>query len=260
MLSLLKKYWAIALALAGLLAVGYVGYGCGRRSQDAAIAELTTKLATSEQTVEIEKGLYAKKAAEVEGLNDLITKIGAENTALAETVKKGQMDVIALNALVLKWKKAYEAEVNAHQTEEPPVVPGDPPRKRVDFSGRVGPISVVGHTLTDPPTAFLKWEQTDPLRITVAVTRNRNGTYSTLVNTSNDEIAVDIQSAVVDLSSLRPRWYQRIWVDAGVGLLMGQGANLGLSYRFDRFALGVSCSVWKDGKACGLTAGYRIFR
>src|SRR5687767_3143243 len=103
-LDLLKKYWAIALVVIGLLAVGYVGYGCGKRSAQGQIAELATKLATSEQTIEIEKGLYAKKVAEVEDLGDLINELGEENIKLFKQTVKAEQEVLALNQLVLKWK------------------------------------------------------------------------------------------------------------------------------------------------------------
>lgn len=229
-------------------------------SRNDRIADLTTKLITTEQTREIEKGLYAKKLIEVDDLKDLISKLGEDNERLGRLIKDGQVEVIALNQLVIQWKRAYEAVVAAHQSEEPPVVPGDPPRKRVDFEGAVGPISVIGHTLTDPPQAFLKWTQIDPLRITVALTKNKDGTYSTIVDTSSDEISVDIKNAVLDLSSLRPKWYQRFWLDVGADALGERSANVGLTYLGDRHGLGLSCRLGEESRACGASYHLRLFK
>ncbi len=230
------------------------------KSRDDQIADLITKLSTSEQTREVEKGLFAKKVTEVEDLKDLLSKLGEENSDLAELVKKGQMDIIALNQLVIKWKGAYYAVLNGHQTEEPPVTPGDPARKRVDFDGPVGPMRVWGHTLTDPPVAYLNWEQVSPIKITVGITKNRDGTYSTIVDTAPPGLGVEVTNALLDLSSLRPKWYQRIWVDLGVDGLGDRGVSAGLSYRLDRWSLGASCRTTADERSCGLTAGFRVFR
>ncbi len=263
-LRFLKGRWTLIAKLAGVLAIvsviGYGGYSCGARSRDAQIADLTTKLATSEQTIEIERGIVAKKSAELTDLADLLAKTGAENERLAALVKRGQMEILTLNQLVVKWKKAYEAAVEASQTEEPPVIPDGPPRKKVTFSGRVGPITVDGHTLTDPPEAFLKWSQIDPLRLTLIVTKNKDGTFSSIVSSSDDDIATEITVSAVDVSVVAPTWKQRIWVNAGVDFLGDRRVFGGVSYHFDRLALGAECSGWTDGSACGLTVGFRPFK
>lgn len=259
-LSTLRKHWLHIVLIAVAVIGAKIFYGCGRDSRADEVAELTTKLVSSERTVEIEKGLFAIKTVEVEDLKDLLSKLGEENEELAATVRKGQMEVIALNELVIKWRRAYEAAVKATQTEEPPVDPGGPPRKRVEFAGAVGPIHVEGHTMTDPPEAYLRWHQVDPLRITVAITKNRDGTYSTIVGTSDDAIEVDIRNAVLDLSSLRPRWYQRLWAEAGVDLVGDRSVRAGLSYRWDRWSVGASCQTSADTSGCGASLGFRIFK
>lgn len=233
--------------------------GCIDEKNDR-IAELTTKLVTSEQTVEVERGLFAKKAAEVTDLKDLLAKMGEENTKLAELVRRGEMEVLTLNQLVIRWKKAYEGAVAANQTEEPPVVPGDPPRTRVEFTGVLGPFSVSGHTLSNPPEAWLHLSQFRPLRLTVAVTKNRDGTFSSLVTSDDDNIQTEIAVSAVDASVLRPRWRQRIWVEGRVNVLGDRSASVGLSYRMDRWSLGVSCLYGEATSGCGVTAGYRLFK
>lgn len=259
-LGTLKRYWAIALVVLGLLAVGYVGYGCGKRTASGKIADLTTRLVTSEQTVEVEKGLYAKKSAEVDDLKDLVSKLGEDNQTLQKLIDDGKMEVIALNELVIKWKKAYKAAVDAHQGEEPPETPGDPPRKRVDFQGPVGPFVVKGHTLTDPAQAWLEIDQVMPLRLKIALTKNRDGTYSTLVDSGTTEVDVDIKVSAIDPKVFDPKWYQRLWLELGADFYGDKAGRVGLSYRWSRWSLGASCTLGQDTSGCGATVGYRIFK
>ncbi len=262
--SFLKNRWTLIVKCLAVFAVvatiGYVGYSCGARSRDEKIADLTTKLASSEQTVEIERGIVAKKSAELRDLADLLAKTGEENERLAALVKQGKMQILTLNQLVVKWKKAYEATVEASQTEEPPVVPDGTPRKKVTFSGRVGPITVEGHTLTDPPQAFLKWSQIDPLRLTLVVTKNKDGTFSSIVSSSDEDIATEVTVSAVDVSVVAPNWKQRIWVNAGVDFLGDRRVFGGVSYNFDRMSLGVECSAWTGASGCGLSMGFRPFK
>jgi hypothetical protein len=230
------------------------------KEKNERIADLITRLATSETTVEIERGLFAKKAEELQGLQDLLAKMGEENAKLSELIKRGEMEILTLNQIIIRWRKAYEAAVAANQTEEPPKDPGDPVRKRVTFSGKVGPIKVDGHTLTDPPESWLHLEQIDPIRLTVAVTRNKDGTFSSLVTSSDLEVQADIVVSAVDPKVLGLKWYQRIWLDGAVSMLGDKSASLGVTYHADRWSVGSSCHVGEYGLGCGLTMGYRLFR
>lgn len=242
--------------LAAVVLVAVFCFYIGKHFHDNEIADLSSRLASSEKTVEIDKGLFAKKTEELTDLKDLIAKLGVENESLSQQIKKSKAEVIALDQLVLKWKNAYEAEVSAHQS----VDPSNPERKRVDFSGSVGPIHVDGYTLTDPPKAFLKWIQTEPLKITVAIVKNYNGTLSTLVTTSNKDIDVDISNASFDPHALSPKWYQRLWVDGGIDFYNNKSFRFGLSYKQDKWSVGTSCSTDLSSFGCGLTLGFRIFK
>jgi hypothetical protein len=260
-LGLLKKYWFVVVALVAILAIGYVGYGCGQRSRDDALAALATKLAQSEKTSEIKDDLYATSIIQIDDLTKLLDTKQAEVLRLKQQLDQSQAQLLATEELVVRWKKAYEGVVNAHQSDGG-TSPTDPTivRKRVDFDGSFGPIAVVGHTLTDPPEGYVSITQTRPLKLTVAVTRNRDGTWGSLVTSSEPNMAVDVVLGGVNPGILSPTWRQRIWVDAGVDFLMGQSASLGASYHFGRFSLGASCSAWSDGHGCGLTVGYRPFK
>lgn len=253
-IDFIKRHW---LSFVAVTLLSIVGYECGKRSQRDDISKLRAKLESSEKTLELEHGLFLKRVTEVQ---DIASKLDRENQELIRLVKNGKKKIIALNELTLKWKKAYESSVDANQTDVPPAIPGEPARKRIDFTGSVGPIKVVGYTMTDPPKAFLKWEQVDPLRLIVSITRNHDKTYSTIVKASSNDIAVDVSSSLLDLSVLRPAWYQMIWVDLGLSFLGDPAASIGLSYHGDRFSFGPSCFAASSAYGCGLVSGVRIFR
>lgn len=226
------------------------------------IASIATELASSEETVEITKNLYAKKVHENEGLLESLEKMkregDAEVAALVDQLKRAEQRILTLNSLVVKWKSAYEGLLETTQTEEP----GEDGtiRKRVDFKKDFGYIGVTGHTLTDPPEGFIKVEQLRPLRLTLVVTKNRNGTWSSLVSSSEDNVGVDIDVTGIDLSVIKPKWYQRIWGEVGLDPLGDQSVSAGLSYQLDTWSLGAECRLGRESNGCGLRAGFRIFK
>lgn len=262
-LDLIKKYWAIALVLAGVLAIGYVGYGCGQRSRANEVSDLTTKLAESEKTNQIKDDLYATTILELDDTKKILDTSRTEVATLKKTLDDMQAQLLTTQQVAVKWKNAYEAELSAHQSDggSGSGSDGNPvERKRVDFSGDLGPIHAEGHTLTDPAEAHLKLSQIRPLILTVSVARNQDGKWQSFVTSSEPNMSVDVNLAAVDPGVISPTWKQRIWLTGGVDFLMGERASLGLSYQFDRVSLGADCSAWVNGHGCGLTVGYRLFK
>lgn len=259
-MELIKKYWAIILVVAGVLAIGYVGYGCGQRSRDSEVSALSTKLAESEKTVEIRDDLYATTILELDDTKKLLDTSRTEVQTLKKQLDDTAAQLLTTQELVVKWKKAYEAALNATQTDVPSADPGGPTRKRIDFQGDLGPIHAEGYTLTDPAEAHLKLDQVRPVLLTVSVARNPDGKWQSYVTSSEPNMEVGVRLAGVDPGVISPTWRERIWLTGGVDFLMGQRASLGLSYQFDRLSLGGSCSAWSEGQGCGLTVGYRLFK
>lgn len=265
MISSLKR----VLSIAGLIASALIIFLAVRwvNGKNALISELSTRLATSEQTVEIQKNLYAERTHEIEDLN-LVLKNSTLNVVseaiikeLLEQIEQSRGKILALDALVVKWKKAYEGALQATQTEQPPAEPGAPTRKRVDFTKDFGYIGASGYTLTDPPEGFIKIEQLRPLKLTLAVVKNRDSTWSSYVTSSEDNVALDIALSGVDLSVVRPTFKQRLWLDSGVTFLGKEVASLGLSYRAERWSVGLLCSTTDgNGSGCGVSAGWRLFK
>lgn len=243
-----------------LVIVVAIGFKLGSRSRDADVADLSLQLAKSQETLEIANGLYVRQTAELKNAGVILDASRTEVKLLKEHLKKSGAELLTAQQLTLKWKKAYEAEVAAHQTEEPGP-DGSSPRKRVDFEGRLGPIQVTGHTLTDPPVAHLKLEQVIPLKLTVAVAQNKDGTWSSFVTSSDENVDVKVDLAGVSPLILSQKWYQRIWFDLGAAAIGDPAGFVGLSYRGDRYSIGAMCTISSGPTSgCGATVGARIFK
>lgn len=256
---------ASGLGIAALIAVGITGramYGCGSRSRDEQVTDLASRLAQSEHTVELKDGLYVTKLVEIRDLGSLLDRERAETKAMADQLDRSKSELLTTQQIAVKWKSAYEGILNARQTDSgpSPTIPGVT-RRRVDFQRDFGPISVSGHTLTDPPEGEVSVRQTRPLLMTVGIARDRNGKWTSLVTSSEPTMEVGVTLAGVDLGSIPgPSWYQRIWFDVGASALGDLAVTLGSSYRGDRYSLGLSCFESSASHGCGLTVGIRPFR
>lgn len=257
--SLKTASFAIA-ALFGTAGFGRVLYGCGSRSRDDQVADLSSRLAQNEHTVQVKDDLYATQLVEMGNLKGLLDTSRSEIRALADQLKDSKSELLTSQELAVRWKKAFEGIAVAHQTDSgpSPTAPGVV-RKRVDFERDFGPISVTGHTLTDPAEGEVSVRQTRPLLLTVSVARDGSGRWSSLVTSSEPSMEVGVKLGGVDLGVLPSQsWYQRLWLDLGTAELGDPAVSAGLSYRGDRFSVGASCFVVSGAHGCGLTGGIRI--
>jgi hypothetical protein len=257
---LIKVGLIILISIAVLVGLIYTGYDYGRKKELVHSADLAVQLAYSKETIELTKGLYSKEVIKYEDLSKLFTQKGSEIDALKKQLRDSQAKLLVAEQVTLTWKRAYEAAVKANQTEEPSKEPDGIPRKRVDFVGDLGPIRATGHTLTDPPEAFLKLEQIMPLVLTLTMAQNRDETWTTYVTSSDENVNVEINVAGVNPLILKEKWYRRFWLDLGAIITGDPGARIGLRYQFDRFSFGADCTAMQTGSGCGMNVGYRIFK
>lgn len=251
----MSKISYIILTIAVIVSA-FVGFKISEAYQKNKIADLSEKLATFGETIEIEKNLYAKKVAEIKDLNSIIDGIAG----LKKQLENSKAELLVHQKLAIKWKKAYEAILKATQVDVDPTSPGVV-RKRIDFAGKLGPINATGYTLTDPPEAFLKLEQVTPLVVTVSVAQNKDGSWSSLATSSDDNVSIDIELAGVNPLILSPKWYQRIWVGASASPIGDTSAGIQIGYFGDKYSLGATCSASINGyKSCGGTFGFRLFK
>lgn len=267
MLDKIKKYVIVGLTLA-LIAAGVMLYvrEMGYRQR---IVELHNEIALSSKTVEVHKNAYEKKAAELRDLSELLKTFEAGRESDAETIRKlrkeidaRDSEILSLSRIAAKWKAAYEAEVAGNQTEDPGNDPDDPSddRIKVEFEKDFGYIGVKGYTLTNPPLAWVRVQQNRPLLLTLAVTQEKDGRWTTFVTSSEENVGVDIQVSAVNPRVLEKRWYEKISLDAGVQFMNNVYPFAGVSYSFD-FGLFTSGGVWAGFEGGGdvgyyISAGY----
>lgn len=259
-LKIIRTVVVVLIIVGVLAAAAKVGYMYATRRYSDRVAELSVQLSKTTETVELTTGLYTKQLIKYDNLVKLFASVdNAEIKALKKQLDESKAKLLVAEQVSLRWKKAYEDALAATQTEEPAGDTGVP-RKRVDFDGKLGPIHASGHTLTDPPEAFLRLEQTDPLVLTMSVAQNRDKTWVTYVTSSDPNVDVKVDLAAVNPLILKEPWYERIWIDAGATFLGDAAGRVGVRYQFDRLSLGGDCTVWQTGSGCGLSVGYRIFK
>ena len=257
MSTLWKYVWPIGVTLL-LAMLLFGGYRCGQSSRDDEVGGLLVKLTQTQKTSEIKEGLYATSLVQMGDLNRLLTEKDVEVARLKKTIDDTKALVLTTERVEVRWKQAYSAPTEATQVPVPAPTTGLI-RQRVDFRHDFGPFLVSGYTLTDPPEGNVTVTQGRPLDLTLAVARNRDGTWSSLVTSSEPGMAVNVTLGGVDPGILKPRWYQRLWATTSVSALPDPGASLGLEYRGDRVSLGPQCQAWSGGWGCGLSFGLRIF-
>lgn len=230
------KWTCLSLVVVIVVSVAIVGAQKSR--YDSQLADLRNAVASRDQTIETQKGVFQKLSLESKDLSGLLDKSDEQVKLLQKELKDGKEQLLAATTIGLKWKKAYEASVKGHQTEVPSTEPGGTVRKRVDFENDFGYIGIVGHTLTDPPEAYVKIQQNRPLRVTVAVSQDKSGAWKTRATSSEENVGVDITLAGVDPWVLQPKWYEHVGVDLDLGVGSGVLGGLGVSYQIGKFQVG----------------------
>lgn len=244
---------------------------CKAKRQHAAdlkqIQELAQKLASSEKTVQIDEGLYAKSVLQVKDLIKVLDYADGRLVSLQKQLTESGDKLAAAEELTLTWKKKYEGAVSAHQTPVPGKDPDGPGpeqpvvRQRVDFTKAWGFIGVSGYTMTDPPEGYVTVEQLRPLKLTVGVAKGTDGQWRAYVKSSEDNVNIDISLAAVDIGVMQQKktWRDRLWIDTMLSVVGEKGMGIDLSYRFDRYSVGAGCRS-ADRLSCGVSVGYRPFK
>ena len=255
MLGKLHNFVTFGLVLV-VATMGIYGF-IQKRSLQSKITKLHNEIALNSETIEIHKNAYEKKTAELEDLEDVLRTFESEKDKDAETIRKLRKElkdrgeeILVANRVALKWKKAYEAEAEANQTDEPTDPGSDNPgetRTRVAFNKDFGYIGVSGYTLTNPPYAWVKVQQNRPLLLTMAVTQAKDGHWSTYVTSSEDNVGVDIKLAAVNPYIFKSKWYEKFSLDFGLDLKSTLYPYAGASYPIGPVSL--SAGFWADTNA-----------
>jgi hypothetical protein len=210
------------------------------KAHKAEIVALQNEIAKRDQTIEVQKGVYTKLALTSARLELLLTGSVQENERLIAELKDRKAQLLTAQSVSVQWKKAYEALVKANQTEE--TTPEGVVRKKVEFQKDFGYIIAEGHTLTDPPEAFIRVKQGRPLRLSVIMTQEPDKSWRAYATSSEENIGVSIDIAAVNPHLLDSKWYEKIGLHADVGIGTGGLVGLGASYKIGKFTVGPS--VW----------------
>lgn len=233
------------MGVIALLLVVVVWGAVGKWQTDREMARLRNEVAVRDQTIEVQKGVFTKLTIESDNLRKLLDSKDEQIQGLTDQLKKSKEDLLVANQLVIRWKKAYEGAVDAHQDPPDPEQPG---RTKVSFQKDWGMIGVKGWTFTNPPEAWVSVTQLRPLKVTVAVSQDKSGAWHTYATSSEENVGIDIALASVNPYLLEPKWYEKIQLGAslaggsgtgGFGFLLGVDAT----YKVGKFDIGPAVFV-----------------
>jgi hypothetical protein len=251
-----------------LLFVSFAGFTYFRlRSVASEKTKLLNELAARDKTIEIADGVYQKQTQVIADLKSLLDNSDQQVHSLTEQIEKRDQEIITLNQVAVRWKKAYEGALNAQQEPVDPTVPVPPEcrqlRTKVDFDKDFGYIKVTGHTVTNPAEGYVKVEQVRPLRLTMALTRGEDGKWNTFVSSSEDNVAVDVSISAIDLKKLKQKWYERFGIYGNVAGGSGFYSAIGLSVDIGDFTLAPTYGFYADksaSKMYGVSLIWRPFK
>jgi hypothetical protein len=256
---LLKHWYDVLIIVIIATCAGIFSY---RHWEDQkTILDLQNQNASLQQTVQIKDGLFEKQVLQTNSVKNDLDASNAQNQALQDQLKKTGQQLADETSLNLTLKNAYTVAVTASQTVIPN--PSSSPttttgvtlassRIRVDFSQNFGLYSVKGYTLTSPPEGQITLTQTQPLKLTVAMSKDSSGVYHTYVTSSDQNMNINIESSAIDTSVQEPHWYEKVGFQAsfgvgttntGSGVLAGIGPTLDLGSK-QQFTVGPS--FWID--------------
>lgn len=237
----------IVLIIAGsmlLLALGFAGFMAFRDQQRVAqITELKNQIAERDKTIELQKNVYQKLTLQTKDLTKLLDDKDVELVALREQLKKQGADLLTASTLIAKLKKDLESAGHV----EPPLPDEGPTVRTVKFnSGNdFDPFLVSGQTTVncDNPSerdAKLLLQQKTPLKFSVVVSQDEDGTWRTTASSSSDKFDVDIALAAVNPYILEEKWYEKLSfvVETGVGTNPGLLAGVGADVEIGKFDVG----------------------
>lgn len=230
----------LSLIFAGILLLIGVGaaviYTVLDNSHKQEIISLKNEIAKRDVTIEVQKDVYTKLSMSNNDLKTALDQTDKENQALLNELHDRKAEILTAQTLIVKWKKAYEAEVAGHQTEV--TTPEGIVRKQVDFKKDFGYLVVEGNTLTDPPEAHVKVTQGRPLKFSVVMTQDKDQSWRGYATSSDENMAVDLAVSAVNPYLLAPKWYEKVGVSADLAAGSGFLVGVGVSYKIGKITIG----------------------
>jgi hypothetical protein len=236
---------AVTIAVSAVvLALAFAGFMTLRdRQRLAQITELRNQVALRDKTIELQQGVYQKLTLQTKDLSKLLDEKDVELTALKDQLKKQGADLLTASTIIAKLKKDLESAGHV----KPPEPDEGPTVRKVDFDSGADfdPFLVSGHTTVncENPTersAKLLLQQRSPLKFSVVVSQDKDGTWRTTASSSSDKFDVDIALAAVNPYLLEEKWYEKLSfvAEAGIGTNPGLLAGGGVDFEIGKFDVG----------------------
>jgi hypothetical protein len=253
------KYVAI-----GLIVVLVVGAGLAwwkNRAYAQQIASLQNQVAQRDVTVEVQKDLYSKLAQNMTNVQGALDTRDAQVKELADQVKQDQAQLVQVTNLIIQLQKQVAKGTGKVSTTAPEIPTGE---TQVSFDQKFGLYRTYGYTLSPSGKYEVHLDQTDPLKMSVAMARDSTGAWHAYATSNDPGTKVDIGLTGIDESAFVPKWYEKLRVHADVGA--GSGGVLfgtGASYPIGKFDIGPSVWATPQGTGAqtfvGATVGWRPF-
>lgn len=222
-----------------------------KSSYDKRIVELQNAVASRDQTIETQKGVYQKLAIQSKDLQDLLGTKDEQLKLLQAQLKKSGDDLLTATTLVVKLKKDLDS---AGHVVVQPVDPTKPETvvSKFDSGTDFDPFRVKGVVSTDCAQRQMDMQMTltqeRALRLSVVVSQGPDKTWKTSTTSSEQNFQVDIALAAVNPYMLEPKWYEKIGMSTDIGVGTGPGflAGIGLHYEIGKFEVGPKAWVVID--------------
>lgn len=229
------------LGLAGLLAIKKNAY-------EARIVELQNQVASRDQTIETQKGVYERLALQSQNLTELLGTKDHELALLKQRLDEQGAQILTANTVIAKLKADLKSAGEVPVTHPDPTDPG---MARVDFDTRqdLDPFRVIGFTTFDcgedtKANYGVTLSQERPLKFSVVASQDKDGQWRTSVTSSEKAFQVDIALAAVNPYMLEPKWYEKISLSLDLGISTNPGllGGVGAAYQIGKFEVGPK--VW----------------
>ncbi len=233
----------ISAGVALIMAVGFAGYVTFQNHRhDAEITELKNQIASRDKTIEVQQGVYQKLTIQARDLNKLLDDKDVALTALRNQLKKQGADLLTASTVIAQLRKDLES---AGHVKPPEAAEGTVRKVEFDSGTDFDPFLVSGYTTVNcekpiERDAKLFLRQVSPLKFSVVVSQDKDGTWRTTASSSSDKFNVDIGLAAVNPYLLEEKWYEKLSlaVEVGAGTNPGLLAGGGFDVEIGKFDIG----------------------
>lgn len=220
--------WIAILLFLGMASL--TGFGYFKKLQyDSTVVKLQNQVAQRDQTIESQKNLYEKLTLQLTNLEMAVDTQTEQGKALLKEVEKDHAKLLAVQNAVLTIKdQIAKGQGEQHQEGE---------RTRVSFAKDFPVYTVEGWTLTNPAEYELKVTQ-KPIKVTMGLAQDKDGEWHTYMTSSSEDVKLNIGITAVNPYIFKPKWYEKIRVNADVGLGSGILTGVGASYQLGQYQVG----------------------